>query len=376
MQQRLQKEQLDGALIFSVPNLYYFTGIGVDGVLYVPSEASPTHLVRRNIILAREYSQIDSIIDLVKFSDFFDHLEIQRQAKLIIEKDVIPVSRYEYLTKLSQNQYEFQDGSVLLRQLRSIKTEFEIAQIKIAAQLIDQMFTYCVEYTTPEMTEIELASSLNTWLFKNGHAGHVTTRAFNALNLQYPYVISSASATSNIIFTPISGHGLSAKYPFGGSTRKLGKNTPFFIDACGNHNGYISDTTRTFICGHFNEETRGYLEALQTIKNFITNNLRPDMSLGRLFGDVMELSKELGIYENFMGYQADKSPFLGHGVGLELDELPIFYKKGPSLEIGHVLASEPKFIDPNLMALGIEDTYVINTSGNRVLTQAADYFEI
>ncbi|MFW9856777.1 MAG: M24 family metallopeptidase [Candidatus Thorarchaeota archaeon] len=376
MQQRLQKEQLDGALIFSVPCLYYFTGIGVDGALYVPSEANPTHLVRRNIILAREYSQIDSIINLAKFSDLFDHLDIPNHSQLIIEKDVMPVSRYEYLARLSRNQYEFQDGSLLLRQLRSIKTEFELLQIRTAAQLIDRMFTFCVEHVTPEMTEIELASGLNSWLFKNGHAGHVTTRAFNALNLQYPYVVSSASATSNILFTPISGHGLSAKYPFGGSTRKLGKNTPFFIDACGNHNGYISDTTRTFICGQFNKNTQDHLESLQTIKNFITSNLRPGKSLGQLFGAVMELSKELGIYEHFMGYQADKSPFLGHGVGLELDELPIFYKKGPCLETGHVLASEPKFIDPNLMALGIEDTYAINNSGNRVLTQAADYFEI
>lgn len=347
----------------------------MDGVLYIPTEEEPTHLIRRNLILAKEYSQIDSIFKLSTLSETFDRLDIPNRAQLIIEKDVIPVSRFEHLQHLSKNRFEFSDGSALLRQLRAIKSEFEISQIATATQLVDRMFEFCIECATPDMKEIELAAHLNSFLLNNGHAGYVTTRTFNALNLQYSYVISSGSATSNILFTPISGHGLSAKYPFGGSRRKLGT-IPFFIDTCGNHNGYISDTTRTFICGQFDEETKDQLDALQAVKQYITNNMRPGTNLGKLFGAVMELSDELGIYNNFMGYLEDKSPFLGHGVGLELDELPIFYKKGPSLEPGHVLASEPKFIDPNHKVLGIEDTYAITTSGNQILSQAPNYFEI
>ena len=348
----------------------------MDGLVYVPAQDDAVHLVRRNVSLAKEISQVGSVSQLSSFSKIFDMLDIPDRSRLILEKDVIPVSRFDYLQKISQNKFEFSDGSTLFRQLRSVKSEFEITQINSAAQLVDRMFEFCIECATPDMKEIELAANLSSFLLSNGHAGYITTRTFNALNLQYSYVISSGSATSNILFTPISGHGLSAKYPFGGSRRKLGKNNPFFIDTCGNHNGYISDTTRTFTIGHFDRDTKDQLNSLQAIKTYITTNLKPGTSLGQLFESVIELSKELGIDNNFMGSQADKSPFLGHGVGLELDELPIFYKKGHSLEPGHVLASEPKFIIPNHKVLGIEDTYAITTTGNTILSQAPDFYEI
>ena len=194
--------------------------------------------------------------------------------------------------------------------------------------------------------------------------------------LIYSYVVSSSASTLNTFFTPISGRGLSLKHPFGPTRRKIGKNRPFLVDSCGNSNGYISDTTRTLVCGRFSEEILEKLEALQEIKNYITSAMRPGYSLGNLYSEVVTLSKDLGVDEHFMGARDDKVAFIGHGVGLELDELPIFYSKGPVLETGNILASEPKLIVPGKEVLGIEDTYAITDRGCRVLSKSDNWYEI
>jgi Xaa-Pro aminopeptidase len=140
--------------------------------------------------------------------------------------------------------------------------------------------------------------------------------------------------------------------------------------------GYHSDTTRTFICGKFDDDLSAKLDSLSEVKNLLLKKMKPGVNLGNLYGEVLELSIELGIQDNFMGLDDDKVAFIGHGVGLELDELPVFYSKGPDLEQGNILACEPKIITPGREVLGIEDTYAITSSGNRSLSSAPDRYEI
>ena len=90
----------------------------------------------------------------------------------------------------------------------------------------------------------------------------------------------------------------------------------------------------------------------------------------------MNLSKELKIEKQFMGTNQDRVAFIGHGVGLTLDDLPVFYSKGPDLVQGNVLACEPKLFVQNEKILGIEDNSVITSNGNRLLTKSPNYFEI
>jgi Xaa-Pro aminopeptidase len=165
------------------------------------------------------------------------------------------------------------------------------------------------------------------------------------------------------------------KYPFGPSHRKIGKG-PFFVDACGNHNGYISDTTRTFKFGKFSQSTHDQLHALIEIKNYLKKNLKPKVNLSQIFIDSYELAKEMKIIDHFMGEKEDKVAFLGHGVGLELDELPIIYSKGGISQQGNVIACEPKLIEKGKKVLGVEDTFVITDKGNTVLSTAPDFYEI
>jgi Xaa-Pro aminopeptidase len=375
LQRRLVESNLDGALLLSTIEMYYYSGIGSSGAVYIPNQGDPVRLVERNLDLVKTHSPLSDIRPMGRLSKIFETFGIKKDTQIALEGDIVPYSFVTFLQSKADG-IELVDGSQMFREIRSRKSEFEVGMIETAAKQIDGSLTYCSEIATPEMTEIELSTRLDGWLVDQGHAGYITTRAFNSSMLIYSYVVSSDASTLNTLFTPISGQGLSLKYPLGPTRRKLGKNRPFLVDSCGNCNGYISDTTRTLVCGRFDDRSLERLTALQEIKKYIAKTMRPGYSLGTLYTEVVELSKELGIYEQFMGPENDKVVFIGHGVGLELDELPVFYSRGPLLEEGHVLASEPKLIVPGKEVLGIEDTYAVTSTGCKALSKADNWFEI
>jgi Xaa-Pro aminopeptidase len=372
---KLRMTGIDGALILSTIELYYYSGTGMDGAIYIPSDGEPVRLVKRNLQLGKEYSQIPTVRAFGRLSSLFETLDIRSGSRVAIEEDLLPHSFVTFLQSKA-NGASLVDGSSVFRQLRAVKSEYEIALIERAAELVDQSFEHCAEIATPEMTEIELSSQLDGWMLERGHCGYIATRAFNSVMPCYSFVVTSDACTMNTYFTPVSGPGLSMKNPNGPSHRKLGRNRPFLVDTCGNCEGYISDTTRTFVCGRFGKKTREQLEGLRQVKNSLQRELKPNKNLGELYHETMELTKQLGIHEHFMGSESDKVAFIGHGVGLELDELPIFYAKGVNLVRGNVLACEPKFIIPGRTVLGIEDTYAVTESGNSLLSRAADSFEL
>ncbi|MFX1602236.1 MAG: M24 family metallopeptidase [Promethearchaeota archaeon] len=375
LQSLLRSEGLDGAILMSVAELYYYSGIGSPGVVYIPAEGEPVRLSERNLDLVKTYSPLTDIRPQGRLSMLFETLNVDSASHVAIEGDVMPFSLVTFLQSKAKDT-RLVDGSNLFRQIRSVKSDYEIDLMQKAATLVDESFEYCTEIADPDMTEIDLALRLDSWMVERGHAGFITTRAFNNAMVQYSYVVSSGGSTLNTYFTPISGQGLSLKYTFGSTRRKLGRNRPFIVDTVGNCQGYLSDTTRTFVCGQFAPELRDQLDALGQIKELITRSMKPGNNLGELHSEVMNLSEELGIHKNFMGTSSDKVVFLGHGVGLELDELPVFYSKGPNLSLGNTLASEPKIIIPGESLLGIEDTYAITEEGHKILSRAHADFEI
>ncbi|MFX1472540.1 MAG: M24 family metallopeptidase [Promethearchaeota archaeon] len=375
LKDHLRSAELDGAFLMTTVELYYYSGIGTGGAVYIPVEGEPIRLVERNLDLVKSYSLIPEIKPMGRMSQLFQTLGVPSGATIGMEADVVPYSLMRFLQSKADG-ITLSDGSELLRMLRSRKTDYEIELIEAAAKIVDQSYEYCTEIATPEMTEIALSMRLDAYMVENGHAGFITTRSFTSEMLIYSYVVSSRGSTLNTFFTPVSGVGLSLKYPLGPTRQKLGRNQPFLVDSCGNMRGYHSDTTRTFICGKFDDDLSAKLDSLSEVKSLLLKKMRPGVNLGTLYGEVIELSIELGIQDNFMGIDDNKVSFIGHGVGLELDELPVFYSKGPDLEQGNVLACEPKIITPGRKVLGIEDTYAITSSGNRSLSNAPDRYEI
>ncbi len=72
---------------------------------------------------------------------------------------------------------------------------------------------------------------------------------------------------------------------------------------------------------------------------------------------------------NFMGAPGYNTKFIGHGVGIEVDEMP-FIAKGMSAVLvpGMAFTLEPKFVFPGEGAVGIENTYLVTPEGYEKLT--------
>jgi len=85
------------------------------------------------------------------------------------------------------------------------------------------------------------------------------------------------------------------------------------------------------------------------------------------------LAAELGHAEHLMGMAPDQASFLGHSVGLELDETPVVARGfNRPLAIGGTMAIEPKVIHSD-GAIGTEDTWVRTDEGMECLTSGADF---
>ena len=81
----------------------------------------------------------------------------------------------------------------------------------------------------------------------------------------------------------------------------------------------------------------------------------------------------MGYGSNFMGAEPNQVAFIGHGVGLEVDELPLLARGGDRpLVAGNVIALEPKILLPGRGAVGIEDSCVVTDTGLEPLTRLGD----
>jgi Xaa-Pro aminopeptidase len=106
----------------------------------------------------------------------------------------------------------------------------------------------------------------------------------------------------------------------------------------------------------------------------LERTVRPGITAGQLYDLAVERAGQLGYADNFMGPAESASPgqrvpFVGHAVGLELDEWPALQRGSDAvLEAGMVLAIEPKLIFEGRGAIGIEDTYLLTQEGLQALT--------
>ena len=103
---------------------------------------------------------------------------------------------------------------------------------------------------------------------------------------------------------------------------------------------------------------------------------RPGAACRAVWEAAQAAAADAGLAGNFMGHGAGQVPYVGHGIGIELDELPVLTGSSLELEPGMVFALEPKFVLPGLGAIGIENTWVVTGDGVERLTLAPDVVTI
>ena len=180
-----------------------------------------------------------------------------------------------------------------------------------------------------------------------------------------------AAAVPSYLASPTGGAAVSAAVAQGPSFRKIRRNEPILLDYVFAWKGYISDHTRVYAIGRLPQALVDAHAHMLDLQEQIKTMATPGTAAGDLYTAAVEMAARKGVGDHFMGAGADRIRFIGHGVGLELDEFP-FLANGQTTELqeGMVIALEPKLIFPGKGVVGIENTHVVTQSGLDQLTHA------
>ena len=165
------------------------------------------------------------------------------------------------------------------------------------------------------------------------------------------------------------GAGTDPSLPVGASGEIMKPGMTVMVDMNGGFNGYQTDMTRCWYIGHVSDlAMRAHqcsIDILRDLEQFSV----PGIRIGDMYRRAAKLADEAGLHEYFMGHN-HKVPFIGHGVGIELNEMPVVMERNADPLLKHTtLALEPKFVIPEVGAVGIENTYVVTDDGLSNLTE-------
>ena len=370
LQEEMAKKEIDLALVIQNVDLFYFSGSIQRGYLFVPSEGEAVFFVEKNYqravgetpLKCIQTPSLKALPNLIGEHGFHG-------SSVGMEFDVIPVAMFNRL-KTFFKHWETVDLSREIKKIRSVKSEFEISQIKKAGRIVTQVFSEVKNHLREGVTELELDGILTSIGRALGHQGLLRMRGFNHEMMNIHVLSGTSGSVVSYSDTPLAGHGLSPAIAQGSSIRMIERDQPVVIDYDAGYNGYVTDETRTFVIGrlksHFEKACQIALRMIAEIESSAGAGELP----GHIYERMQEIAEKEGLASNFMGYGQGKVSFVGHGLGLEINEWPILRRgeKKP-LESGMVFAFEPKFVFPNEGAVGIEVDFIVREQGLERVTE-------
>lgn len=372
-QKSLLKAGVGGALIIQKADLFYFSGTCQDAHLFIPAQGEPVLMVKKNFERARRESSLEMVLAVRSLEDVRAGIAglLKEKCGIGLELDVLPANLF-FKYKDMLKPFEAVDISKEIRKTRMIKTPYEVDCLRESAGLSSEMFHEVPNLIKEGMPEISLAGKIEFFLRERGHQGALRVRAFNQEAFMGHLMSGWNSAYPSFFNGPTGGSGLNPSFPQSAGFKKIGRSEPILVDYATVVNGYIVDHTRIFSIGPLPEKlTEAHNIALE-IKRIVAKETRPGTDGRDLFNIASGMAEDSGFGGHFMGYGKGVN-FIGHGIGLELDELPVIAKNYKiALQPGMVFALEPKFVFPGEGAVGVEDTFVLTESGLEQLTGVDD----
>jgi Xaa-Pro dipeptidase len=286
-----------------------------------------------------------------------------------MELDVVPVETFQRFAKIFPN-CEMVGATHQIRTVRAIKSEYEIGIMKDAALQVDKVCLRAREIIRVGMTDLELAADLEYTARKEGHQGISRMRGFNS-ELFYGHIFSGAdSAAPAYLDAPLGGLGVNPSVGQGASYKTIKPFEPICVDFAGAFDGYLVDQTRIFCIGGLPEKLRQAYDDMVRIQNRLLEIARPGVTWGAVYDDCYRLACELGYTDHFMGNQGAQVSFIGHGIGVEIDEYPFIARGFNDYELKEnmTFAFEPKAVFAGLGAVGIENTFRLAADGPKHIT--------
>ena len=333
-------------------------------------------LVRRVLERARAESpleRIEPLRSLAALAAAMATAGLESGSTIGLELDVLPARLYlGYRRRLPD--HELEDCSPAVRRVRARKSDWELARMRAAAEQVRRGAEAVPALIRVGVAESQVQLEVERVLRLAGHQGQLRFRGFNQ-EMHYGQVLAGPSgAVPGYSDSPLCGPGPNPVLGKGPDGHVLAPGDPVIADLVGGHDGWLADQTRTFAVGAARRRParRPRLRRRHPARRRgrASARARPASSLYDLAEGMAE---DAGLVEHFMGAGPQRVRFLGHGVGMEIDELPVLAPgfDGP-LEEGNVIAVEPKFVFPGRGAVGIENMYAVTADGFETMTTAPE----
>jgi Xaa-Pro dipeptidase len=371
LRSRMNEEGVEALLVAQKMDYFYLSGTSQDALLYLPLQGEALLLVKRELERARAESPLRVVTDLKSIRRLPSLIQ-EHTGKLPevlgVEMDVLPAKDYFRFASLFP-EARFADTSEMIRRLRAVKSPFEIALMRKAGDIGKKVYHHAKDVLKEGMTEIEFGGLLEAAAKSYGHEGLLRVRSYNYEAYSWHVLSGITGGMVSQSDSPMGGLGLSPAFPVGASRKVMRAHEPILVDFGTCYHGYQADETRMFSIGRMPKKFVDAYNACKAIHDAVLAETSPGADCERIFMNTLKLAEKLGYRDSYLGPPGLQTRFIGHGIGLELNEFP-FLAQGQAypLEEGMTFAVEPKIVFPGEGSVGLENTVVVTRDGCDIIT--------
>lgn len=360
---------IDGLLVADNADIFYLTGRVYAGFAYIPAGTAPLWFVRRPVEL-----EGDGVVYIRKPEDMASHIVAAGLAmprRLGLELDILSFNQAERLRSVFPGA-ECVDTTPMMRAMRAVKTDFEVEQMRLSGLKHEQVYRKIPKLYRVGMTDVELQVEIERISRLEGCLG-VFRISGQSMEIYMGNVLAGRNADVPAPYDfAMGGRGLDPSIPGGAAGEEIKEHNAVMVDLNGNFTGYMTDMTRVFAVGSLPQAAVDAHQCSIDICRAFEREARPGVEARTLYEMCADMARERGLERYFMGHR-QHAGFVGHGVGIEVNEWPVIAPRSRQiLERNNTIALEPKFVIPEVGAVGIENTYVIEDTGARSLTNAPE----
>ena len=339
LRDKIKMQNLQGIIISNPVNVKYLTGIDAEGTFLITPKENIFITDGRYIENVNNTLTIDDEIvvydmknlSLDDYENFFTFCE-----NVGFEEEYVTYAKYkDFMHRYKINNLEETEG--IIEKQRMIKDEEEIELIKKACKLTDDCFEYLKSYIKVGLTEKQIAKEIENFFIENG-----------ADKLSFDTIVASGKNSSKPHAVP--------------TDKKIENGDPITIDMGCVYKGYCSDMTRTIFAGYVPNEIKTIYELVLKNQKQVLNEMHEGANL-KIISKMVD--------SDFILNGFDFIHALGHGVGMEVHELPFMSTKIDFiLKSNMVVTDEPGIYVPDKFGVRIEDTVVIYKGICETLTKS------
>jgi Xaa-Pro aminopeptidase len=334
LRQELDAVQAASFLVSNPINVRYLTGFeSSNAFVLVKPDQAVLLTDGRYIEAARAIEGLEALLVDREFKPGpAQELPAVAETPVAFEADHLTFGRYEALADAG---LELVPTAGVIQGQRAVKEPEELEEIRRAARILNEVYARLAGESVVGKREGEVAWWFEEALHEEGADG-----------LAFDVTVAS---------------GPNGAFPhYHTSDRKIETGETVVVDAGAKVDGYCSDCTRTFATGSLPDELRRAYATCRAAQEAALAEVIPGADTREL-DEIARSEIESGGFEVMHG--------LGHGVGLEVHELPVLRPTARSaLKVGNVVTVEPGVYLPGLGGVRIEDLVIVGENGAEVLT--------